>query len=168
MVHERTEFPDINQNLRFGNRIDLYIYEKFYLKLFNGLFVATNALLEYFENRVGRKCKLMIIPMIVEPNRFDDCKRNDFIKGDYIAYCGSMGLNENGESKDGVAILIEAFSMISKNYSGLRLCLIGEAEQQELMLLKDLIQRKKLEDKVIFTGVVDRHMMPIYLCNARI
>ena len=69
--------------------------------------------------------------MTVEPQRFNIKKSENC--DNYIAYCGTMWGN-----KDGVQILIEAFSRISSDFPNIKLYLIGDTSNEgEFKKLKE-------------------------------
>jgi glycosyltransferase involved in cell wall biosynthesis len=160
-IQEKSEFPFVlNYKSNFG-KIYAWIYTTFIYKLFDGIFVMTNPLKKYFEKRISKNAKIEVVPMTVEWERFNNCSDERPVPYPYIAYCGYMGGN-----KDGVDILIEAFNKINKMFPEYVLVLIGYAENEEISRLKELVQNLNIEDRVIFTGKIDRDEMPKYLCNA--
>lgn len=168
LIHEKNEYPNIHEGKGLKAKFDLIVYERIYLSVFDGLYVATIKLYDYFKNKVKKNCKIEVIPMLVEPEPFTSSIAKNIFEFEYIAYCGNMGLNSLGESKDGVEILINAFSLISKKYPKIRLCLIGDAEKEEFNRLKSLVISSGLESKVIFTNKIVREKMPVYLSNAKV
>jgi glycosyltransferase involved in cell wall biosynthesis len=125
--------------------------------------LMTTPLKEYFETRVRKNAKLEVIPMTVEGDRFKNCTDGSQFSFPYIGYCGYMGGN-----KDGVDILIKAFKIVADKFKDIRLVLMGEAEKDEMSILKKLVDDFKLNDRVIFTGKIERDKMPPLLCNANI
>ena len=82
----------------------------------------------------------------------------------YVAYCGQIWGQKNS-----VPILIEAFSKFSKSFPLLKLVLVGDNSKKELIKeTTGAIEKLNISDKVIFTGLVKREMMPVILCNAEI
>jgi glycosyltransferase involved in cell wall biosynthesis len=161
IFHERTEYPFIGVD-SFINKRKLNLYLKIVNK-FDGLFVITEALKDYFSPYVAQE-KLIHIPMTVEPSRFDCSKYNkkDNKYGRYIAYCGSMYTD-----KDGVPILIRAFDLFADKYPDVKLMLIGDNSNSKLFQpISDEIKRAKHKDLIVLTGKVDRDEMPEILCNA--
>jgi glycosyltransferase involved in cell wall biosynthesis len=99
--------------------------------------------------------------MTVEPQRFNIKKSENC--DNYIAYCGTMWGN-----KDGVQILIEAFSRISSDFPNIKLYLIGDTSNEgEFKKLKEKISLLKIEDKVVFTGIISSDNIPHLLVNAK-
>jgi glycosyltransferase involved in cell wall biosynthesis len=80
----------------------------------------------------------------------------------YLAYCGNMdGI------KDGLEILLEAFSRMGDRHPDLKLLLIGDdSDENKKEKLLTVIEDLNLDDRVFFTGQVDRDEMPRLLGNA--
>ena len=133
------------------------------LKNLDGLFVISNPLKKYYENLGVNPSKIHIINMTVDANRFQNLKKTPH-KERYIAYCGNLSNN-----KDGVDILIKAFSIICQHHNDIKLYIIGKTPSHKdssynLQLIKELC----IEDKVVFTGVVSSEKMPQLLKNAEV
>ena len=100
-------------------KIDLYIYLRFVIKRFDGIYVINNALKNYFSKKTNGKVPVIVINMIVDPTRFE-CNRKPGNTKTIITYCGTL----DGD-KDGVPILIESFAIIANEFPLLKLQLIG-------------------------------------------
>lgn len=86
------------------------------------------------------------------------------IKGDYILYVGSIHIRKNLEQ------IIKAFKYIKLAEKELKLILIGnyKGKRKEYFdKIKVLVEDLKLEDSVIFTGVVDYYDMPYFYSKAK-
>lgn len=161
-IQEKSEFPFVLYKKSFFGKIYARYYIKYIYKCFDGMIIMTKPLYNFFKTRVKRNAKLIIVPMTVEPERFanNQTKVNELSK--YIAYCGYMGGN-----KDGVPILIDAFKIVSNKYDNLKLYLIGYTSNvDEFNVFKQKIKDLGLDDKIVFTGKVNRDDIPAYLCNA--
>ena len=65
-------------------------------------------------------------------------------------------------------ILIEAFSRISSDFPNIKLYLIGDTSNEgEFKKLKEKISLLKIEDKVVFTGIISSDNIPHLLVNAK-
>jgi len=167
VIHERTEFPFVVERQNFVGKINSLIYNKFIINQFNGLFVITLALKQYFEKNLKFKKPIEIINMIVDPSRFvnffDDKKLQN---QDYIAYCGNM----EGD-KDGVDILINAFGYAINNYESCKnvyLKLIGDISNERLYnRLINIAKEAKCLERIDFTGKIDSSEIPCILNNAK-
>lgn len=164
VFHERTEYPFIYGGKTLIGKIVLYIYLKFVLQKFDGLFVINNALKKYFFELTQSKVKIIIINMIVDSSRFEIVKNrpNDSLKR--ITYCGSVEGN-----KDGIPILIEAFSMIAKEFPSTLLILITASRRQQTKL--DILKQTQelgIRDRVSLIGPLNREEIPKALCDSDI
>lgn len=161
IIQEKSEFPFVLNNKGILGKTWSFIYTNTIYKLFDGMIIMTYPLEEYIKNKTKKKCKKIIIPMTVEPDRFQNIQSNNSL-GRYIAYCGYMGGN-----KDGVMNLIKSFSLIESKFDDLQLLLIGTASEIELKELKKIAKDLKTK-RVIFYGKVTRDQMPSLLVNAQI
>lgn len=162
VFHERTEYPFVVSSKTIPGKIDLYIYLKFLIKKFDGIYVINNALKNYFTAITNNKVPVIVINMIVDPARFE-CNR---LAGEktIITFCGSL----DGD-KDGVPILIESFAMIAEEFPSLKLQLIGSLNKEATrQSIEGLIQKLQIKDRVIVTGSVKRDAVPALLCNSDI
>ena len=163
---EKSEFPFMlmrdGQEIKSGWRVK---YGAYWVKLtgemLDGMIVMTTPLMEYFKDKVNKKCKLVHIPMTVDTSRFD-IPKTESEYGDYIAYCGNMTGN-----KDGVYNLIDAFAMIQPKYPGIKLLLIGGCNTpSQFENLKSEISANEIKN-IIFYGRAPRDEMPKLLKNAK-
>lgn len=165
VLHERTEYPFIDLRPGFRGRVDLWIYLYFIEKKFDGIYVINNKLVAYFNEYLKDKIPIEIINMIVEPGRFEENGKQKDDKPRYIAYCGILN-----SVKDGVDILVKSF--IAASNSGkipddVNLCLIGEFSNEDFKaMINNLIVESAMEDRVIFTGRLERSEIPAYLNSA--
>ncbi len=161
IFHERTELPYIiglSNNL-FG-RIKYKNYLHKQIPKFDGIFVISDKLKKFFLNYNPRIIKLLTV---VDTNFFEK-KHSPPFDFPYIAYCGKISKN-----KDGVPILIESFSKLSKKYPSLKLVIIGNTTDKNLLNeLQKKIKELKLKDKIIFTGIIKRVEMPNYLGHSKL
>jgi glycosyltransferase involved in cell wall biosynthesis len=163
-LQEKSEYPFVLLNKTLFGRIYAYFYVTFFYKLFDGMIIMTNPLLEYFKDRVRKKAKLIVVPMTVEPERFTGNTSKTKESFRYIAYCGSLVGN-----KDGIPILIDAFHRIADKFADVNLYIIGNgACSDDMEKLKAQVIRLNLANRVVFTGKVHRDEMPNYLCNATV
>ena len=162
-IQEKSELPFVSMKRPLLGGFYAKLYTSYAYKAFDAMLVMTNALKKYFQNKIRRNSKLLIVPMTVETERFLKCY-NSPKQHNYIAYCGSPR-----GSIDGVAILIEAFSIISKKYRSIKLYIIGDSPGTNILReLKNLAKKLRVEQEVIFAGTVSRNKVPEYLCNASI
>lgn len=138
------------------------IRDKLRMKLsrrMDGLIVISNALKEYFSD-LG-VCNLTIVNMFVDQSRF---VRLESSVEDYIAYCGTVSMH-----KDGVDILVQAFSRLHKSHPLMKLMIIGRfLTSTDEVMVKKLVNDLSLQDSVLFTGFVHSDRIPELLSKARI
>ncbi|MGD8778950.1 MAG: glycosyltransferase family 4 protein [Ignavibacteria bacterium] len=135
---------------------------KILYKLFDIILVMTSPLKEFYTKRKKRSAVIEIIPMTVQPERFENYVGESPSKKPYFAYAGFLG-----GSKDGIDILIKAFGLTAKKNTDIFLYIIGYSNNpNDQEKLKTLAIYEGVADKVIFTGKIHRDEIPKYLCNA--
>jgi glycosyltransferase involved in cell wall biosynthesis len=159
IFHERTELPNImGYSNSFLGRIKYYYYINNLIPGFNGIFVISNKLIDFFKT-YNRNIKKILT--VVDTDFFND-KFNPVFDFPYIAYCGTM----KGE-KDGVPILVRSFAKLLNQFPNFKLLLIGNnSDKFSIKETIETIEKLDLKDKVIFTGLVAREEMPGLLGNA--
>jgi glycosyltransferase involved in cell wall biosynthesis len=160
VFHERTELPYALMNQSKKQQLILHTYLNKLLPKFDGVFLISNKLMEYIPqfNRATKK-----LVTVVDLSFFETNQPSPY-PFPYVGYCGTISGN-----KDGVPILIEAFANISSQFPSLKLVLVGNnSNKAAIKETTDAIARFGLAEKVIFTGLVEREMMPVILCNAEI
>lgn len=162
ILHERTEYPFVNiKNNIFYIKILLPIYLKYTINKFDGIYTINHELTNYFKSIIKKPVKIETILMTVEPERFN-IKKSENCEN-YIAYCGTMWGN-----KDGVHILIEAFSKITFDFPDIKLYMIGDTSNEgEFKKIKEKISLLEIEDKVVFTGFISSDEIPHLLVNTK-
>lgn len=162
VIREKCEYP-FRDRTTFWKKLKAYLYEKFVDRLFDGMIFITRFLENYYKPLMRKDAKYILVPILVEVSRFEGIVSADD-KGKYIAYCGDPSGN-----KDGVPILIEAFSRIAEKYSDLRLYIIGASHDKKVLpSLRERARQLQVEDRVVFTGKISPEDMPQYLCHATV
>ena len=155
VVHEKTEHPDVYSFKGFN--VDHYKREV--IKV-DAMFVISTALKDYYESLGVAKEKIIIVNMVVDATRFARLKKQPSEK--YIAYCGTASNN-----KDGVDELIKSFAIVHKSHPEVKLYIIGKTpDKDDLSGNLKLIEKLKLQDTIVFTGIVSAAEMPQILKNA--
>ncbi len=156
VFHERTELPYVFDS---GKRM-LNVYLHKMLPRFDGIFLISDKLVGYIKQFNPAVQKLLTV---VDLSFFSTSVPSPY-PFPYVGYCGTIGGN-----KDGVPVLIEAFAQITEQFPNLKLVLVGNnTNKAAIKETTDAIERYQLTDKVVFTGLVEREMMPVILCNASI
>jgi glycosyltransferase involved in cell wall biosynthesis len=162
VFQEYNEYPYV----LVRNQIEAFLawyFVKHQICRFSGLALMTRHLETFFQTHTSRCPATAVIPMTVEPERFDDPGTPPF-PFPYIGYCGKL----DGD-KDGVPILLNAFALIASEFPDVKLVLIGDDRNRQTGdLLRGEMDRLGLSGRVIFTGLIPREKMPEYLCNARV
>ncbi len=161
IFHERTELPNIvDKTDSIIGKIKYYIYLNYLIPKFNGIFVISDKLIDFF---LPYNKNIFKILTVVDTDFFINTSKSNF-SFPYIAYCGTMS-----GTKDGVPILIESFAKLSPNFTEIKLLLIGNnLNKVAIKDTLDAIEFFKIQDKVIFTGLVERDEMPSLLGNAKL
>lgn len=133
-----------------------------FIKKIDGLFVISCSLRDYYIAEGVKKGNVCVINMFVDTNRFTNIIKSNSEK--YIAYCGYVSIR-----KDGVDVLIKAFSKVHTLHPDYKLFIIGRGGFPEpLSFFEDLAEEYGVKDSVVFTGEVRAEEMPQLLVNADI
>ena len=163
IYHECTEFPFLNVNTILKT-INLWIYQKYLIPKFDGIFVISKALVKYFQKFMHDKNKILHLPMTVEYERFFDNHEIVLEYGSYIAYCGSMYTD-----KDGVPDLIRAFNYVCSKVDSINFLLIGEnKDKNKFRHISQVIDSSPYKDRIFCIGRIERDEIPKYLNNAEV
>lgn len=148
-LKEKKRFPKIHE----------FFYIRVRLLLYNSLIVISNYLRDYYSTVCPNKPTIQI-PILVDFERFTSLQQgntNDKI----VTYVGDMKGN-----KDGVLDLLEAFSIVQKKQSDVKLKLIGPAPNKDMDRIKSKIATLRLKNNVILTGHIDVTEIPYQLITS--
>lgn len=155
---EVTEHPKYNGGNNFlskRKRIDI-------LRSLDALLVISQKLKSFYVDLGVNEDRIHIVNMFVDTTRFEQL--TNLSKEKYIAYCGAVSYD-----KDGVNILIEAFSKFHRSHQDFKLYIIGKGiENNVIDSLKKLVQKEHVEDAVDFTGPILPSEMPQILYDASV
>lgn len=159
IFHERTELPHIvGRDHSIIGTLMYNFYINHLLPRFDGLFVISDKLKNIIST-YNKNVEKILTVVDIGFFRSIEKRKYDF---PYIAYCGNMG-----SKKDGLPVLLEAFARLSKGFPLHKLVLIGNSNNDhEMENIKLIINQSNIQDKVIFTGFINRDCMPQLLCNA--
>lgn len=166
---EMSEFLDIHKYNKGNfmqtwqaNRRQLY-FEKKAFHAYDGIALMTNTLIKHYNTFPTPHPKFLHLPMTVDLERFaEDCQPLLNFEKPYIAFVGVMN-----DAKDGVNILIEAFSKIANNYPAYKLSLIGRWNY-DTPAHKKMIKELCLEERVFWMGEYKRDTIPAIIKNAEL
>jgi glycosyltransferase involved in cell wall biosynthesis len=131
--------------------------------LCDGVFCISRYLIEFYKSHGMNQRKLLLLPSTVDAERFNHHFEAP-LSFKYILYCGSITV-----LKDGLDILIESFSKISEKFHNVNLVLIGQFySEKDEKIIKGLITKLNLNERVILLGLLPRTDIPAYLDNAEI
>ena len=158
MLREETEHPEIRTVGK--GEIGKFLYKYLHYRLFDGLLVITQNLADYFRETLDYRKPILIVPMLVDIERFSEVSGED---SQSIVFSGELD-----DRKEGVTIIIKAFSLISNRYPDLKLDLFGTApDKSQESSFFSLVQTLKLAHRVTFHGYKDHTFMTGVLCKAR-
>jgi len=161
-VQEYNEYP----HAVVRNRAESLLVEYFLrvqARRFAGMALMTRRLEAFFLGRVRGCPPTVVIPMTVENERFADPGSRPF-PFPYVAYCGKLV-----DDKDGVPILIDAFSRIASEFPDLRLVLVGgDRDAATRQALERAVAGRCDGNRVVLTGRLSRQMVPAYLSHAQV
>lgn len=161
LVNERNEFPT---PVLSGNKRKLLVYKTSILwwkyRLFDGLFLMTDALIDFYTPYVSKRCCVVKLPMTVDFDRFINLNPIQKKNEPYIFYAGSLS-----QKKDGVESLIRAFYKVNKQVLNLKLLIAGIGDKTNL---ETLIKNLNLTSNVLLLGSIPRNEIPSLLKAADI
>lgn len=160
-LQEKSEFPFVLMKKGFFHKLYARLYVNTTYKLFDGLIVMTKPLMEYFETKVRKDCRLLEMPMTVDTERFD-VEPNENTLGEYFAYCGNMS-----NTKDGIINLLDSFVAVERRFPNVKLVLIGGTNDEAYLASLKRYGKDKGLNNVVFYGAVSRDEMPSLLKNAK-
>jgi glycosyltransferase involved in cell wall biosynthesis len=164
---ELSEFLDIHK-LNKGNALQRQAADKrqsFFEQVgfysYDGLALMTKTLYRHYQNFPKHGPKMLHLPMTVDLKRFSkEVKSIEGFKKPYIAFVGVMD-----DNKEGVSILINAFSKITKEFPSHKLYLIG-GWNYDTPIHKKLISDHGLDNIVFWKGEYNRDQIPAIIKNA--
>lgn len=162
-IREKNEFPQAVLQKGF-NDLNLWdtITLKTVYKIFDGYIFISTGLKNFLNNKIRKGAPVIIVPIVVDNERFVSAGEQPPEK--LITYCGHLF----GE-KDGVKILLKAFSKIAGKHPGYHLMMIGDiSNHSEFEDLKNYIIGLGLESRVLFSGFADRKDIPDFLMRSSV
>lgn len=163
IYNEITEHPYVHTEKNgFIGKIQYWLFKKF-CQQSNGVFPITKSLKTFFEEEFGvRKENICTINMIVDSTRFDNVLLKE--KKNMITYCGKIS-----ERKDGISDLLKAFKIVSEKHKDIKLNLIGFFQNKTTQdNVYNLITKLDINERVLFTGMVQANEMPLLLLEAKV
>ena len=161
IFYEKTEHPLVSNYGSLLRRVSLKSHLNDCRK-FDGMFVISNALKDYYISQGVNSSKIHVINIIVDSERFRNL--NVSTRKRHIVYCGNANNN-----KDGVDQLIRSFAIVLKKMSDVYLVIIGPKPNEKIKNNNiRLVRELGIEDNVIFMGKLSPLDIPKYLTEATI
>jgi glycosyltransferase involved in cell wall biosynthesis len=159
-VLEISEFPFVFHKDSLFNNIYKTLYIKNIFKLFNGLIVISDSLFSYFQDKISKKGKLIIVPILTDTNHFQQISTNS---GE-IVYTGALN-----QFKDGILDLLQGYRIFNEKSPGKKLVLMGDINvspnRKEVIAF---IDENNMQGNVEITGYVARQVMIQRMSNAAV
>jgi glycosyltransferase involved in cell wall biosynthesis len=163
-IYNFDDFPDY---ILFPNKssiLDKFLAERVAFRLFDGFIVISTALKKFVKDVVPDSKPVYLLPMTVDPTRFDSVDNSILTPENYILYSGfDYNPGSQFSSKDGLLGLISSFSKIVDRFPGLLLVIIGENHS----VYHEHVKNLGISEKVVFLGVRNRMEVTAYQKNAR-
>lgn len=158
--------------VREKSEVPFYQYEKIsWLKkvrikaefqLFDGLLVISETLKDFFLNNLSLKMKVLVVPILINSSNAKLNKHSPATIEPNLIYTGSL-INK----KDGILIIIKAFSRILKENRNLRLKLTGEiANSIDKEKILTLIDNLGIKGKIELLGYISEEKLQILTSTA--
>ena len=161
LFYEKTEHPLVSNFGSLLRRVTLDSHIKDCVK-YDGLFVISNALRDYYVSQGIDAEKIHVINIIVDPERFDGL--DSIEQKQQIVYCGNANNN-----KDGVDQLIRAFAIVHNEMPDIQLVIIGpKPNEGDINSNISLAFELGIKDNVVFIGKVPPQSIPRYLVESSI
>ena len=159
-VLEISEFPFVFHRDSFFRNIYRKLYINNIFKLFDGLIVISDSLFGYFEDKLNKNAKQIIIPILTNTEHFQHSTKNS---GE-IVYTGALN-----QFKDGIMDLLQGYLMFNQKTPGRKLVLMGDLnvspDKDEVIAF---IDKNNMQQSVEITGYVDRPVMIQRMSNAAV
>ena len=161
LVIERNEYPSFEINPNKSRTSYMNSIRNLNSYKYADMFITCSTYLERYYRRYTND--IVISPLIVDVAEYNNNRfvNTPPIEEKYVAYCGYFGNN-----KDGIPTLLEAFSIVSGYYPELMLVLIGFGPEKDISYFHEIIQKKEIDGKVIFTGRLPHSEVSNWLSHA--
>lgn len=151
IIQEKSEFPFFKKQ---SAKIHVKLYQKFFNflvpKLYDGTFVISEKLFDYYKSRIHKRSQLLLIPVLVNVNEYMEYKI--YKRKLTIVSAGSLS-----QLKDGTLTLIKAFSRLLERFPDYKLiCTGGNPDSKEFLTARSLVESLNISENVEFTGFIPR------------
>ncbi|HVS93274.1 MAG TPA: glycosyltransferase [Mucilaginibacter sp.] len=160
LVAEKSELPFVFAKKTPLTKLFHRFYENYFFRWYDGVIVISNSLFKYFSERVGKKTKLIIVPILTDSSVFKPTSNNS---GE-IVYAGVLN-----QFKDGIFDLLQAYHDFKEETPGKKLVLMGDINlSPDKNEVNRFIDENNLQQDVEITGYVSRQAMIDRLTNAAV
>lgn len=159
---EKSELPFVNAN---NNNALARWYQLWYKRkvfnVFDGIFVISSKLKDYFSAYVREKTRLFQVPVLIDPFEIGNMAVNKESERN-IVYAGLLN-----DKKDGIISIIKSFAIFCQKQKDVQLIIIGDTKSKaEKEKIVELIHKEQLSERVLLTGYIKREELITYLLNA--
>lgn len=164
-VHELGELPyGTVKETPETMRMRRYVEKKLF-PIVDGVWAISDALAEYALKYVSPKCFIDKIPILVDYEQYNIEDKSDESDVPYIFHSGTLT-----QQKDGILDMIEAFALASQQLSTpIKMICTGDSRKSsEAMRIAELINRYRLQGRLLFTGYLEEMELQEYLSKASV
>lgn len=145
LIKEKSEVPFHSKNKI--SCLDNILLRLVY-SLFDAIIVISRNLFDYFKKELELKSKIIEIPIITKNTNLSI--ENDIKKSNNFVYTGSLN-----DHKDGIINILKTFAKLADKYPNISLIMTGNlSSTPDRQKIKNIINKYKIEDRVIFPGYV--------------
>ena len=161
MLFDGCEQPFVYEQDSSARRLEERLYTPVAYRLYDGIFVISEHLERYFASRVRRGARTLLVPILVDVERFAVGVPRSPDRPRYIAYTGELSASK------GVHDLVSAFAALATDFPDVTLRLSGSPNPTSYRdRLLALIRQLGIGPRVEFLGTVPYQDFPRLLREA--
>lgn len=158
-IGDRSELP--SANIR-NSRFKLFIYG-IKQKMFDGMIVMTKQLSQFYSLYSKRNNFLFLLPMTIDPTRFNGLMKKETMDKPYIATVFGT------HNRDGLLETLQSYELYCKKGGRYEIRLIGDYHNMpNKNKLDELIHNSPYKSRIIILGKQPNDIIPYLLYNASI
>jgi Glycosyltransferase len=161
MLFDGCEQPFVYEQDSARRRFEERLYTPIAYRMYDGIFVISEYLRRYFAPRMRRGARTLLVPILVDFDRFagESPERPDVPR--YVAYTGELGASK------GVHHLVSAFAALADEFPDVMLRISGSLNPPSYMeRLTGLTRELGIGSRVEFLGTVPNEAFPQLLHDA--
>lgn len=157
------EYPYCSENNAFRRRVGRFFYTKYVFSKIDGLIPISNALADFASSYVSKKCIVCKLPIFIDFEKYNLNDSSSSADVPFIFHSGTLS-----DQKDGVVGMFAAFGELHRRYNiDLKFISTGSPETvHDGHKIRTIIEKYKLEDKIIFVGDLELDQLRYYLSRA--